>query len=384
MEKDKKGYSLSEYMLWRGDLSFEQSPLNEVDNAILSELAYLDCSKVMEPMNPEGVTLREVYRRIMNGGTYRFLTIGEDDPEFIRLAAVSRRFGTLMIRYYSDILDDDRLQFAAMHFSLNPRCDYVAFRGTDNSLIGWRENFMISFRHTQSQSAAADYLLKTMEEGKKYYVGGHSKGGNHAVFAVSHLDERYQKQVIRVFDNDGPGFSKDVFDLARIGSINHMVTKIVPSYDVIGQLFRRPVPDTRIISSTASAILQHDPLSWRCEGPQFLKEESLDPDSTVITESFNTWVEQVKPSDREQFVSDLFDSLSIKGARRLDEIRLDDVPDLLRNIFDSSGETRMLFNQLRSIFLDNVTKEAADRMNSLVEKQFRKKQSAGKEVKDKK
>ena len=126
---------LIEYIKWRGDLTFEQSPFNEVDNAVLSELVYLDLSPVLDAMEMTGPALREVYDKISETGCYRLLTTLGGNEAFVRAAAHSRRFGEIHLTYYKDVFEKERVQFAAVHFELNGCTSYIAFRGTDNRPI---------------------------------------------------------------------------------------------------------------------------------------------------------------------------------------------------------------------------------------------------------
>ena len=228
---------LIDYIHWRGDLGFDKDPLNDTDNIILCQLSYLDCLQVLPEMDPKGRLFKDVYQDITKKNCYRMLTITGGGEDFVAKAAASKRFGNLRMTNFIDEFDKAKTQFSAVHFELDDKTSYIAFRGTDNSIIGWREDFMTSFTLSHSQKMALDYVKKTMNENRQYYIGGHSKGGNHAVYAAASLDPKLQQRILRVYNNDGPGFCPEVFDIKKIDAIQEKITKIVPSYDVIGQLF---------------------------------------------------------------------------------------------------------------------------------------------------
>ncbi len=260
---------LKDYIRWRGDLSFENASFNEVDSAVLCELCYVDFSSVLEPLSSKGLSLRSAYRKLVEQNSYRLLTALGGQQDFVEAAADSKRFGNIRIVYYSDIFDKDKLQFSAMHFELDDTTSFIAFRGTDNSLIGWKEDFMMTFTHIPSQDMAVEYLRKTMRPDRNYYIGGHSKGGNLAVYAATNLDEGMKKHILRVYALDAPGFAPDVFNMDILSSLDHLLTCIGPQYGVVGNLFPREIRDSRIVASIQDTVLQHDLVSWKVNGPSF-------------------------------------------------------------------------------------------------------------------
>ena len=358
---------LIEYIEWRGDLTFEQSPFNEVDNAVLSELVYLDLSPVLDAMEMTGPALREVYDKISETGCYRLLTTLGGNEAFVRAAAHSRRFGEIHLTYYKDVFEKERVQFAAVHFELNGCTSYIAFRGTDNSIIGWREDFMSSFTKIPGQEMAVQYLKETMRKDRDYYIGGHSKGGNLAIYAAAALSLKMRRHVLRVFDNDGPGFSDDVYDLSAISRIDSIVTKIIPEYDVIGQLFWRKLPDVRIIKSTAAGLFQHDLVTWKPKSTSLIHAEQLDPSVSLVNETLNDWIRTATAESRAAFVRDLFDSFEINGAVKLTDLNFKSLPDVLKAMLDSSEQTKDLVKMLQKTYFENVMKHAGHAINSFTE-----------------
>ena len=370
MSNEQMTEGLIEYIYWRGDLLFEQSPFNEVDNVVLSELVYLDLSPVLDAMSGHGPTLKEAYQKICELGKYKFRTAFGGNEPFVRAVAESRRFGSLRLTYYKDVFEKERVQFAAVHFELNNTTSYIAFRGTDNSIIGWREDFMTSFTKIPGQEIALEYLKETMQKSRDYYLGGHSKGGNLAIYAGSLISPMMRRHVLRIFDNDGPGFCEDVYDLNVIRQVDPILTKIVPEYDVIGQLFWREIPDVRIVKTSAAGLFQHDLMSWKARGPQLIRAEQLDPSVKLVNETLDDWIRTADAGSRAAFVKDLFDSFQINGAVNLNDLSLKAIPDVLKAMMDSSEETKELVKTLQKTYLENVKKHAGKLIGSFAEEKM--------------
>lgn len=333
-------YNLIDYIRWRGDLSFKVSPFNNVDNVILCQLSYIDFGPVLREGNPKGITLADAFHQISEKGTFRLLTAIGGDVTLAREAAASERFGSLLLTYYTDILDNDTMQFAAVHFELDRKTSYVAFRGTDNSIIGWKEDFMMSFRSVPAQESAAYYLPLTMHRGRKYYLGGHSKGGNLAVYAASRLSPALRRRILRIYANDSPGFSAEVYDMDPLLSLRPLITKLTPSYGIIGRLFRLEADKELIVRSTAGGLLQHDLMTWKVFGTKFDCAEEFDAGSDVLHKAFTSWIKNADEEGRKAFVDWLFSSLSAGGALKIDDLGMKDVPDVLKSIFSPSPEAK--------------------------------------------
>lgn len=313
--------TLQDYIRWRGDLSFADSPLNLVDNVILSELAYLDLSVLEEKGSVNGMTLKQCYEMIREKKKYRLLTVSGGHEDLIESFAMSPRFGSLTVNHHMQETDISKnIQFAAMHFEMPDGNTYVAFRGTDDTLVGWKEDFMMSFVTVPAQITAAAYLRKTVRMGRKYWIGGHSKGGNLAVYAASCLSALKRSRIRRIFMNDAPGFSEESADPAALEKVKPLITKIVPVYDVIGKLFPLEIEDTLIVESNKKGLMQHDMVSWLLDGTNFSAAGEYDSHSEFLSNVFNEWIRRIPHEERIAFVDALFDTLGANGARTVDEI----------------------------------------------------------------
>ena len=261
---------------------------------------------------------------------------------FIRAVEGSRRFGEVVLKSYSETLDHKKsIQFAAADFAYKDQWNFIAFRGTDDTIAGWKEDFMIAFTRTPAQEKALDFSKSHINKNTRNYIGGHSKGGNLALYAASILPENLQEYVDRVYDLDGPGFCGEVFDLTALNRIREKTTFIIPEFSVIGRLFDPDFPDTKIVASDESAMMQHELLSWgvRSEGLDTVPEN--DPRAKNINRVIDEWMENISQEDRKTFVSELFDALAADGAKTMTDIMHKGLDGFEKILFRAAGSSRV-------------------------------------------
>lgn len=343
------------YIRWRGDLSIIEKTFNEVDNLIFSVLSYIDFGGIVPGVGEDKfITLKDVYRLIFmaNKEAKQFQVHGALDlsESFFEKIACSKRFGSAKFFNYKDICDDNlQIQFAALHIELDDGTVYIAFRGTDETILGWREDFAMSFQTVPAQKEAVKYLEQTMlGTNKKYRIGGHSKGGNLAVYASMMCEETLKNQIIEIYNNDGPGFSKEMLETQRYESVSNRIVQIIPQFSVIGMLFEhREV--YKIVKSGASGIMQHDAMTWEVEGDHFLEAEDLMPECKVINRIFDTWLEDVNIEQRKIFTKNFFDALEAGGAKKLNDVAnggITGFESILVNMVSSEKETKIVAYKL--------------------------------------
>ena len=206
--------NIMDYISWRGDLTFEQSKFNEVDNLILACFSYVNLDGIPAVAEQKGIELKNLTEEFMKLHTMEEL---EADKSFIRLApfmmlemAETNRFGNSVIRnYVNEIVTEAEQQFAAVEIVLEDGTSYVSFRGTDDTIIGWKEDFNLSTGVVPAQERAVEYVRRVSENTSGMLrVGGHSKGGNLAIYGAVMCKEAHEK-IMEVYSNDGPGFSKE-------------------------------------------------------------------------------------------------------------------------------------------------------------------------------
>lgn len=308
--------NILDYVSWRGDLPFTQYGPNEVDALIFSALSYIPFrGKVLEA--PEkSVSLREAAEEFFASPE----PIGYVRPEFdltlLRSAFQSRRFGEVTLTRYREVLNKERdTQFAAVTFQLEDGSMYVSFRGTDNTLVGWKEDFSMCFRQEiPSQKLAKQYLQEVLMTHKgPVRVSGHSKGGNVAVYAVSQLPPVLRERVVKVYDQDGPGFPEDFLEDPGYRAILPILVTQVPQGSVIGMILHHLEP-LDVIKSSGSGIMQHDAFTWEVVGTELLREEKLSDNAVFLQLTIETWLKDTDVDTRVRMVNMLFDLLTTGDA----------------------------------------------------------------------
>ena len=259
----------------------------------------------------------------------------------------TERFGNMLAtKYVNKIETEQEKQFSAITVLMPDDTIYVSFRGTDNTIVGWKEDFNMSFKsHIASQISAKEYLENIAEKfpNKKIRVGGHSKGGNIAIYASAFAKQEVKDRIINVYNNDGPGFCEDVIKTAEYQEIMPKTHTYIPQSSIIGRLMNHKEEYT-IVESTQKGIMQHDLYTWQILGKEFVTAKELTNDSVFIDKTITSWLEQVEPTKREQVIDVIFEILSNTDAQTMKELKA--------NWFVNA---RTILTSYKSI--DNETKE---------------------------
>ena len=338
--------NLIDYLAWRGDIPFSVSPWNEVDGLMCAVLSYLNFHGLQDH---RGWTLREAKRIDLlieaQGNTF-----GPRKKMFEAMAETAR-FGDCRMHHFIALTDEDAsMQFSAMCMDLPDDTKAVVFRGTDNTLVGWREDFNMSYQtRVPAQQAAAYYLLKAAKlTDRPIRLIGHSKGGNLAVYAGASMPERIQNRIESIWSYDGPGMNLDVSRSDGFTRIRDKIHSYIPQTSIIGLLMEYYRPYT-VVRSTAKGLEQHDPMSWQVYGEHFEEMESIDRTASVVCETLHEMLTNSTPEQRAAFVDTLFRLADNTKATRMSDI----LNEKFRSLLKMAGgrkevdpETRRIFNRL--------------------------------------
>ncbi len=342
--------TILDYIRWRGDIPLAFDGLREADALVLSLLSYYDLKPMWEGRE-EPLYLRDC-QKLIDEGTLRVLIVGKNMgyEDIFAAAVASRRFGDLRISDYVDLIrDEPPMQFAALCLHDESGISFLAYRGTDSSLAGWEEDFLIGVTRTEAQELALRYADEHLKTGRRWYMGGHSKGGNLALYTACSLQEDVLARLERIFILDGPGLCPEVMDVSGMARIDSRCTRIIPRFSVVGKLFDPQVTDLRIVRSTASGMSQHSLATWGIDHGELDLCEENDPRSLWINATVDDWIGDMSQADRVQFIHDMFAALEANGARTLEE--LDDAgatgfETMLRRFRSSSDSTKKIIGNL--------------------------------------
>ena len=317
-----------DYLRWRGDLLMTQDGFNEVDNLLLCIVAYIDFRRItaLRSFDPaHAVSMGEVCAQLTEADEQRGLS-PEDYIPVMRAMAATPRFRDVKMFAFEDSYDEERvMQFSAVSFLLPDESVFIAYRGTDTTLVGWIEDFNMSFMSAvPAQLRAAEYAREIAGRVPHFAVriGGHSKGGNLAAWAAIHLPEKLQKKrLLAAYNNDGPGFDKSVLESDAFARVEDKIHTFIPESSAVGMLLEHTENYT-IIDSTTVLLLQHEPLSWNALGNHFIylgrRTEAAQLGDNVIRE----WLADMSKEERQEFVETLHQLLSAGGKiKTLEDLR---------------------------------------------------------------
>lgn len=338
--------------------SFEELPFNEVDALILAQLAYEDIPRLVPALDDErnmygtfrgrmhhfpmdrhnlrqsakallrapfsAITLKQM-DEVLHGGAdsacqHQVHAVNFTDPaimhSFVRTIAANPRFSGLRVGAFAERFDtDEQTQTAALTFLLPDGTLVLSFRGTDDSLVGWKEDFNMAFQYpVPAQRMAADYICAVA----KLWPGdmiltGHSKGGNSAVYAAMNAPVKIRKRIAAVYSLDGPGFPEHVVTSEPYLSTVSKVHKIVPDSSIIGMVLETPEPCV-VVKADCEGLMQHFAFAWQVEGDAFVRVDDIAPSSHEFNSSFNRWMTGLSREEREHMVDALFQVIHASGA----------------------------------------------------------------------
>lgn len=359
------------YLQWRGDLSMNQSPFCHIDSLIFCCLSYLNWDGIAEGRTAqEAVSLRDAADLWVKQSAEHQVVRVPTDRTLLTAAAESKRFGKIHLFRYTERFSEERQeQFSAVTFLLDEETVYVAFRGTDATLTGWREDFNMSFLPAiPSQETAAAYLRNVLEMGfSNVYVGGHSKGGNLAVYAAVHAQPIYLPHIRAVYNNDGPGFVSDVLQKPQYALLQTRVHTFVPQASLVGMLLEHD-EDYRVVYSTQKGFLQHDPYSWCVIRNDWYYLQEITATSRLMDISLKKWILGMKPKEREKLTDSIFHILQSETNAHTVQDLVDGgrktVAAVLRAWGDTPPETkRFMQKMLLELLLTVHDLAAAQRQN---------------------
>lgn len=250
-----------------------------------------------------------------------------------------------------------------MSIELNYNTIYIAFKGTDNNLFGWKEDFNLCFMsEIPSQLEAVKYVNNIKRKYKNIIIGGHSKGGNLAIYAAVKCKEKIKKRIKYVYNNDGPGFLEEFTSSPNYLKILPKIISIVPETSIIGMLLTHQ-GEYKVIKSSTQGIWQHDPLSWQVINNSFITIKEVDETSNKINNMLNEWLRKITKQERELFINTLFQILEknkIETIAELSQMSLIKIPSLVKSFKNLDEESRKLMINL----LKDLVKEAKKNFNT--------------------
>lgn len=344
--------NMFDYIDWRGDLPFSRAGLNSVDALIFSTVSYTQFDDIVpnDPFRP--ILFSTAVDAFFSLPDHEQRVRDKRDLELLRSAARSDRFRNTGLCFYRDeLIEREESQFAAMTFLLDDGTAFLAYRGTDYSLVGWKEDFNMSFQETvpaQRKALAYAQEFSAVFPGMMYF-GGHSKGGNLAVFAAAKSDPTVHSRILNVYNLDGPGFGDYLMGDAGYIAVVPKIKTYIPQSSIIGMLLEHEEPYT-VIRSTQVSIMQHDPYSWVVLGPGFVEAGEMSADTKFMDQTIKHWLSGMSNQQRNEFVDTVFDLLGAGGAVKTQHlIHPQHVLAFFKTLGTNDNVRRLLAGELASL-----------------------------------
>ncbi len=342
------------------DITFDQLPFGEIDQAILSQLVHLPFERAL-PNELSCATLEGLSQALSDitaDKVYEVLL--RDRLKLLHICGASARYGHLPVSgFVDDISHEDEMQFSAMWVTLPEGERAICFRGTDLTLAGWKEDFNMAVDEaTPAQQRAVAYINEYVTVPS--IVLGHSKGGNLAVFGSAFCDPLVQCRITRVYTNDGPGLSRQRVDSAPYQAIAERIISFLPQNTLVGVLLKHHEP-YNVVYSRAIGVLEHNPFSWAVEegGSTFVRREELSRTSQVMDAALDEWMDTMDQDERRTFVDTLYQLLAGSDTKTLGELVKNprrSAEHMLRATRDLSPMTRKVLKRCVSTFF-SVSRE---------------------------
>lgn len=319
--------NIIDYVREWGIYSFMEKPLNEVDSLVLCQLSYLNYQKFVPGLDKRNapVSIQSIYEEperdcILDDYWYK-----DENKELFEEAANSVRFGSLKMNYYVNVVnEEEETQFSAITFIMEDKSVYIAYRGTDATIVGWKEDLNLAFsKPLHSQYLATEYMDRVASYiAGCFYAGGHSKGGNLAVYAAMNCGERTRDKIIRIYNNDGPGFRPEIRKQGNFEAIADRLVKFIPRSSLVGMILE-DYCDYEIVESKSVGLLQHNSYSWKVEVGKFLRAQNMTDSKLIRDASLNEWILSLSEEEIHTFVDTLYEVVSASEASNVFEFGAD-------------------------------------------------------------
>lgn len=312
-------YTLEDYLNFRGDLSFEVSPVNEIDRLIFATMGKADFKEVLG--ENETAKYSEVFNAYFSmHGRQEDKSLGLlASPSMMRILhkiALAPRYADIKITHFVNIISEEHTEQMSALTVFGPDGKiYVTFRGTDDRLVGWKENCMLAvIQRVPAQRDAAEYLetIAGCYSGP-LIVSGHSKGGNLAIYAAAKAKPDIQSRIESIASYDGPGFMKEFLDTPGYRAIADKVVTFVPTSSIVGMLMGL-AGEMDVVACEKDGPAAHDIFAWGLDSSSFIRADALADKSVKFRDAINKTINGMTTPERFQLVDELFRVLSSTGA----------------------------------------------------------------------
>lgn len=356
-----------DYLNWRGDLTFDKVPFNKIDALLLAHLSYSIFDGVVSENFSDKKTLIQVAKDFTATPDYEerinigFL-INKRTAELMFKCAESERYRNIELCGYRNIYSEENVeQFAAVTYLVDGK-PVIALRGTDDTIVGWKEDFNIAWLpQIPAQKDALEYFNEASQIFKDDFIlVGHSKGGNLVINTAVKCGTKLQNRIKEVYNFDGPGFNKEFFTNNDYLAVEQKILSFYPGFSVVGMIFHHP-KNFEIVKSEGFTFWQHDAMNWQINGSSFVNEADFTEESKLFYKAFNEWIDKLNTDQRKNFVETMFCILESSGAKTNNEIEKEALKATAKMIAayaeldrKKKKELRMILSMFKDVIADDI------------------------------
>lgn len=351
--------------------SIYETPFNELDMLMLTEITYLPFDQIVSDQISPDCTCRlfEAAEKLPQDLS---MLVTKNRLKLLEKIASSTRFKNIkLMGYVNDIDPDVQKQFAAMIFKIKPETYVLTFRGTDDSIIGWKEDFHMTYMdQVPAQKTAVNYLRKAMDAlPGQFILTGHSKGGNLASYAASQIEPKYQERIQSIYSYDAPGLNHSVITSQGYQTISDKIKRYIPQGSIVGMMLETP-KQAQIVKSTAiGGLAQHDTFTWQISDQTFVLLDNLNPDSLQVDKTLKNWVDSVSDEELKDFFDLFFGLILDAGISSINDLtKLENFNKILA-VFENANaltdEEREMLTRLAKLLVDMRYQSWKDDINLL-------------------
>ena len=351
--------------------SIYETPFNELDMLMLTEITYLPFDQIVSDQISPDCTCR-LFEAAEKMPQDLSMLVTKNRLKLLEKVASSTRFKNIkLMGYVNDIDPDVQKQFAAMIFKIKPNSYVLTFRGTDDSIIGWKEDFHMTYiDQVPAQKTAVNYLRKAMDTlPGQFILTGHSKGGNLASYAASQIEPEYQERIQSIYSYDAPGLNHSVITSQGYQTISDKIKRYIPQGSIVGMMLETP-KQAQIVKSTAiGGLAQHDTFTWQISDQTFLLLDNLNPDSLQVDKTLKNWVDSVSDEELKDFFDLFFGLILDAGISSINDLtKLENFNKILA-VFENANaltdEERDMLTRLAKLLVDMRYQSWKDDINLL-------------------
>lgn len=372
-----------------GKYSFQEMPMTEVDSLALCQLSYLKFDGMVPDIQEDkpSVTLKSLEEHPDYEKLFGDIRYEKENRNLLTGMLQGKRFRNMKLNYYVNVIEERwETQFSAITFFLDDGTTYVAFRGTDETIVGWKEDFNMAFL---SPVPGQEYSVRYLEDAAArfegdFYVGGHSKGGNLAVYSAMNCAPETQERIRRIYSMDGPGFRPEVLEKCGYDRIAGRVTKILPHSSLVGMIFESNMY-FQVVKSRTFGLLQHDPYTWLVVSNHLVRANGLYERRKNMDNMLNEWILSLNEQQLRTFVDTMYQVITASQARNLIDFTAEwkrSMNGIIGALKEVDEETKQILIQVvKSLFeiaRENKKKQTTEKTEAVLKRIASKQKGRGK------